>query len=80
MQKKVGAGVRSGEGQAGVRMDVNEELKLLLNCKKVGAGFRSGEGRAGVRMDVNEGLKLLLKCKKSRGRKSGQEGAGSGWM
>ena len=79
-------GVGSGVGW-GVRVDMNEELKLLWKfffggvgsgrgggVKNIGGGSGRGVGLGvGVRVDVNEELKLLWKLKK-------KFLWGSGWM
>ena len=58
MHKKVARGPVGGGG--GVRVVVNEELKLMRKCKKK-LGVRSGEGGRLVRMVVYRELKLLWK-------------------
>ena len=65
IQKKNCGG--SGRGVGGIRLDVNEELKLFEKIKNklggriggggVGSGW--GIGFGGVRVDVNEELKFL---------------------
>ena len=58
IQKKKIRGV--GVGWAGVRVDVNEEVKFLRKFKKkLAGGPGSGWGGGGVRMDVNKELKFL---------------------
>ena len=53
---------KKNSGWGGVRVDVNEELKLLCNSKKkkkLGRGGGQGGRVEGVRVDENEELKFL---------------------
>ena len=51
---------RGGGGREGVRVDVNEELKVFVKIKKKSGVGGSGRGVGlGVRVDVNEELKFL---------------------
>ena len=47
---RVGSG--AGEGVAGVRVDVKEELKLVWKCKKKTGGARSGRPWGGRGLGV----------------------------
>ena len=62
IQKKIGGrGVGWGGrvGGGGVRVDVNEDLKILGKFKKKNGGGGSGDLVGGVRVDVNEELKFV---------------------
>ena len=64
-------------GVRGVRVDVNEELKVFLKIqKKLGGGGPGGSGWWGVRVDVNEKLKFFVKIEKKRGEVGGGGGGG----
>ena len=62
-KKKIGVSVEGGRVGRGVRVGVNEELKILRKLTKNiflwGVGFGGGGSCWGVRMDVNEELRFF---------------------
>ena len=81
----MGGGVGSG-GRVGVRVDVNEELKLLRKFTKENSGGGGGPGRGGGggQSECERRIEVFVKIPKKIGGGSGLGGrsrvGGSGWM